>query len=222
MLTNQATIEAVRLSLGRLTHASFERVLARAVVREFAAGDRLFDTARTCQGLPLLVAGSMRVVRYSAKGREVQLYRVSAGESCILSITQLLGGPQYEAVGIAETTLRVVVLDTSLFHELIATDSNFRQHIFGIISARIAELMSLVEAIAFDHLDERLARILLAEGPQLATTHQRLAERTGSVREIVGRVLRNFENRGLIEIGRERITVCQAEGLRAVIGGGTL
>ena len=79
--------------------------------------------------------------------------------------------------------------------------------------------MSLVEAIAFDHLDQRLARILIEEGPALRTTHQRLAERTGSVREFVGRVLRNFEDRGLIKIGRERITLVDVGGVAEIAAG---
>lgn len=219
MLQQPELIEHTRSAL-QCGHAdSAAKLAAQAFVKTFAAGERLFDTTQSCEGFPLVVEGQVRIVRYSAQGREIQLYRIRAGEACILSITHLLGGPVYQAVGMADTALRVVVIPARLFHDLIASDTSFRNHIFGIISTRIGELMSLVEAIAFDHLDQRLARILIEEGPQLRTTHQRLAERTGSVREFVGRVLRNFEDRGLIKIGRERITLVDVGGVAEIAAG---
>lgn len=219
MLQDTGMIERMRSALHCSAPGSAHQLAAAAFVKSFAAGERLFDTTQPCQGLPLIVEGGVRIVRYAAQGREIQLYRIRAGEACILSITHLLGGPAYEAVGIAESPLRVGVVPPQLFHELLGADSGFRNHIFGLISARIGELMSLVEAIAFDRLDQRLARILIEDGPELRTTHQRLAERTGSVREFVGRVLRNFEDRGLVKIGRERITLIDTGGVADVAAG---
>ena len=90
--------------------------------------------------------------------------------------------------------------------------------LFGLLSARLADLMALVEEVAFRRLDQRLARLLLARGPELRATHQALADELGSVREIVSRLLNGFAADRLVELGRERVRITDADGLRRVAG----
>jgi CRP/FNR family transcriptional regulator len=91
----------------------------------------------------------------------------------------------------------------------------FRRFVFGMYGERLAEVMELVEEVAFRKLDERLAQLLIHRGPVIEATHQKLADELGSVREIVSRLLRSFEDRGWVKLERERITVLDPKSLAA-------
>lgn len=95
----------------------------------------------------------------------------------------------------------------------------FRRYVFGLFADRLAELMALAEAVAFQRLDQRLAAALLGHGTVVAGTHQALADELGTVREIVTRLLRRFERAGWLRTGRERIEILDAAALRALAAG---
>jgi CRP/FNR family transcriptional regulator len=166
----------------------------------------------------LVLEGSIRVAKCS-EGRELQLYRVMPGESCVLTGGCLVGGRDYPATGIVEQDARLVVLPKPVFDELLATHAPFRQYVFSLFAERLTELMALVEAVAFHKLDRRVAGTLLGHGRVVELTHQQLADELGSVREIVTRVLRSFADQGLVLLGRGSIEVLDAVGLRRVAEG---
>lgn len=194
-----------------------DRVLSAAVFRTVRSGSELFSSGSPCSGFPMLLSGTVRVTRSNPQGREVQLYRVKPGESCIMSTGCLLGGIDYGASGTAESDVRLVVLPPALFNELMAKNPAFRQYVFALFSERLAGMMELVEAVTFQRLDRRLAALLLEHGEVARVTQQKLADDLGTVREMVGRVLRNFEDRGLVALGREQVRIVDPAGLRAVL-----
>lgn len=212
-------LTALYPALGRLPVALGERL--RAGLRQVAlpAQVTVFDAGTPCAGFPLVLEGSIRVVKAAPNGRELPLYRVGPGESCILTSGCLLGGLDYDARGVTEAPTTLAILPRPLFREMIATSEAFRDEIFRLIGARMSELMQLVAAVAFQRLDQRLAGALLGHGPVIATTHQALADELGSVREIVTRLLRGFADQGLVALGRERIEIRDAAGLRAIATG---
>lgn len=174
----------------------------------------VFDEDQPCQGFPLLLSGGVRVIKAAANGRELQLYRVTAGESCILTSGCLLGHVHYQARGIAELDSEMVLLPPVLFEQLLSIYKPFRDHIFELFAERLTDLMQLVSAVAFQKLDQRLA-MLLAEKPNpLYTTHQALADELGSAREIVSRLLKNFAEQGWIRLGREQIEIVDPVALQ--------
>jgi CRP/FNR family transcriptional regulator len=192
----------------------FDETLSQAVVRTISAGTVLFDEKNPCQAFPMLLSGSVRVSKTAASGRELQLYRVVPGESCILSSSCLLGGSPYPARGVAESEVTLVALTGSVFNRLLAEHEPFRSYVFGLFAERISDLLQLVEAVAFHRLDQRLAALLLGKGKVIHTTHQALADELGSVREIVSRLLKSFAEQGLVSLGREQIEIVDAAGLR--------
>lgn len=202
--------------LRNLADDDLARVLQGGQLREVAAGTVMFDVAQPCTGFPFVLAGAIGVGKVSESGREIQLYRVEAGDSCILSSTCLLGSVDYDAHGVALVDSTVFVVPRPLFERLLATSDQFRRYVFGLFAARIADLMQTVEAVAFRRLDQRLAALLLQRGPQLRVTHQQLADELGSVREIVSRIVGSFAERGLVKTAREQITVLDEAGLRRV------
>ena len=182
-------------------------------------GTRVFAEAQPCRGFPLVVEGSIKVVKTAPSGREMLLYRVEPGDSCIISSSCLLGHTPYTARGESETAVTLAVLPEALFARLLADDPAFRDFVFHLLAERIADLMQLVEEIAFHRLDQRLARLLLARGDDIHATHQTLADELGSVREIVSRLLKGFAADGLVELGRERILLRDRAGLGRIAEG---
>jgi len=179
----------------------------------------MFETHQPCRGFPLLLEGAVRVFKTAPSGREIQLYRVEAGEGCILSGGCLLGNADYSATALAETDVALLSLGPRVFNELMIEYEPFRRFVFGMYNARLEEIMELVEEVAFHKLDQRLAQLLVHRGPVIHETHQKLADDLGSVREIVSRLLRMFENHGWVTLERERVTVVNPKALAQVTRG---
>ena len=199
--------------LGNLP-ASLQSSLPQSVQQmTVPAGTILFDEHQPCQGFPFVLAGGIRVVKAAANGRELPLYRVLPGESCIITSSCLLGRTDYNARGVAESETTLALLPRDLFDALLAVPA-FRDFVFHLFAERIAELMQLVEEVAFRKLDQRLANLLLGKGRHLQVTHQQLADELGSVREMVSRLLKGFAAQGLVRQGREQIEILDPGGLR--------
>ncbi|WP_172196834.1 Crp/Fnr family transcriptional regulator [Niveibacterium sp. COAC-50] len=200
-------------ALAALSPAARERVLTNSQQIQVPAGAQVFDEHQRCGGFPFVLEGAIRVIKRSAQGRELPLYRVLPGETCIVSTSCLLGHADYNASGIAERDSTLLLLPPNEFEALMAEPA-FRDFIFRLISERMADLMQLVEEVAFRRLDARLASHLLGRGRLLHVTHQQLADELGSVREMVSRLLKGFADQGLVRLGREQIEVVDPTGLR--------
>jgi CRP/FNR family transcriptional regulator len=196
-----------------LPAARLERLLAEAQLVRAPRGTVLFDARQPCRGFPLLLEGSVRVAKSSPGGREIVLYRVGPGQGCLLSGGCLLGDTDYTARAVAEEDVTLLSLPPALFQELMLGFEPFRRFVFGMYGERLAEVMELVEEVAFRRLDARLAQLLVSRGPVIEATQQQLADELGSVREIVSRLLRQFEERGWVELARHRVTVRDARAL---------
>ena len=205
-------------ALAALTQEEIAALCKPEVTAVIAEGTELFAERHACRGFPLLIEGSIKVVKNTPAGREMLLYRVEPGGSCVITSSCLLGHTRYTARGIAETPLRMLMLPTALFEKLIAGNAAFRDFVFHLLAERIAELMQLVEEVAFHRLDQRLAKLLLGKGEPIQATHQTLADELGSVREIVSRLLKGFAAQGLVTLGRERIELVDRDGLRQLAG----
>lgn len=202
-------------ALDALSPAARERILQCGQQVSVPAGAQVFDEHQRCGGFPFVLEGAIRVIKRSAQGRELPLYRVLPGETCIVSTSCLLGHTDYNASGIAERDSTLLLLPQPDFEALMAEPA-FRDFIFRLVSERMADLMQLVEEVAFRRLDARLANHLLGRGRLLQITHQQLADELGSVREMISRLLKGFADQGLIRLGRERIEVIDPAGLRRV------
>ncbi|NDY92714.1 Crp/Fnr family transcriptional regulator [Ideonella livida] len=183
------------------------------------AGTALFEEGVPCQGFPMVLEGEVRVARGHATGRSLELYRVSPGELCVASTSCLFGQSLLSAHGRSTLASELVVLSPAGF-ERWTDDPGFRRFVFGIFADRLADLMALAEAVAFQRLDQRLAGALLGHGAVLSCTHQALADELGTVREIVTRLLKRFERSGWLRLGRERIELLDAAALRRLAQGG--
>jgi CRP/FNR family transcriptional regulator len=212
--TQRARLAQAYPVLGDGPPALFEDALADATWLHVPAATRLFEEGAACQGFPLVLSGEVQVARGSAGGRQLELYRVTPGEICVVSMAGLSGARVLSAHGVATMPTELVLLSRRGFDRACAHET-FRHHVFGVFAERLSDLMALAEAVAFQRLDQRLAQALLGRGPTLRTTHQALADELGTVREIVSRLLSRFERAGWVRLGRERIEVLDAAALRA-------
>ncbi|GAB1232129.1 Crp/Fnr family transcriptional regulator [Ferrigenium sp. UT4] len=199
--------------LAELPAEMMEQLCSGATALTVPAGATVFDEDQPCQGFPLLLGGSLRVIKASASGRELQLYRVRPGESCILTSSCLLGHTRYQARGVCEEEISMVLLPAHLFHSLLNQSRNFRTYVFNLFTERLTDLMQLVTAVAFQKLDQRLAALLVARPSPLHSTHQAIADELGSAREMVSRLLKGFADQGWVRLGREQIEVLDPAAL---------
>lgn len=202
--------------LSRLEPDVREMLTSRSAVVTVPEGTVVFGPGKSAESLLLLLEGRVRVQQVSESGREIVLYRVEAGQSCVLTTACLLAHEEYSAEGIAETNLRAVTIPIAVFDELVSRSLEFRTFIFTAYSRRITDLFQVIEDIAFQRVDIRLAQRLveLSRGTaEVRATHQQLAVELGTAREVVSRQLGEFQRRGWIRQSRGIITLLDKAGL---------
>jgi len=212
--TLAAELTTLYPALGALNSKELNALTAHPI----PAGTTLFDVSQPCQGFPLVVEGEVKVLRRSAEGRSLVLYRVVAGDICLVSSASLFGHTTMTATGVATLPTRLSLIPPDTFFRWLE-HAAFRESVLGLYAERMAELALLIDAVAFQRLDQRLAGLLVGHGRDITTTHQALADELGTVREIVTRLLHRFEGEGWISLAREHVRILDSAALRACANG---
>jgi CRP/FNR family transcriptional regulator len=187
-----------------------------AKVASIPAGTVIFHGGDLSRAYLLVLDGQVRVQKVAETGREIVLYRVEPGQSCVLTTACLLSDIPYGAEGVAETDIKAVALPAGIFHRLMAASEQFRKFVFAAYSTRISELLCLIEEVAFGRIDKRLAGFLLERADDagvLKATHQDIATELGSAREVISRQLKEFERKGWVELSRGSLRVLNPSSL---------
>lgn len=204
--------------LSRLDAELRRTLTERSRIAAVPAGTVIFGPGKAPENLLLLLAGVVRVQQVSETGREIVLYRVYAHESCVLTTACLLAYEDYSAEGIAETDVSAVAIPRDVFEDMIARSSAFRSFVFTAFAKRITDLFTVIEHIAFQRIDIRLAQKLLelqGERGEIQLTHQQLATELGTAREVVSRQIQEFQRRGWVAAARGSVTVSDRPALQA-------
>lgn len=191
-------------------------LLEESAVVDVSAGTIIFGPGKSPENLLLLLDGRVRVQQTSDEGREIVLYRVEAGESCVMTTACLLAYEDYSATGIAETNIRAAAIPRTVFDDLASRSVEFRTFIFTAYARRMSDLFLVIEEIAFQRLDIRLAQKLieLSRGAdQIRATHQQMAAELGTAREVISRQLGEFQRRGWIGQARGVIDLLDLAGI---------
>jgi CRP/FNR family transcriptional regulator len=195
------------------------RLTGESTVVSVPKGTVIFGPGKAPDNLLLLLSGTVRVHQTSESGRDIVLYRVSAGESCVLTTACLLAYEDYSAEGVAETDVQAAAIPRRVFDELIAASPVFRRFVFTAFSRRISDLFLVIEEVAFQRMDIRLAHKLLEmaeSGGAIHATHQAIAAELGTAREVVSRQLKEFQRRGWVESTRGEIRITDRAALQAL------
>ncbi len=171
-----------------------------------------------CRNFLLITRGTVRVYESSESGREIALYRTRGGEICILTLNSLFAGADYSAEAVTEDEVRVVNIPLAAFQNAMAYSEAFRNFIMASLARRLNDVMRVVEQVAFQRLDLRLACLLgqlfgSRNVSTLSMTHEELARELGTTRVVISRLLKEFENMGCIRLGRSEIELLSPEAL---------
>ncbi|MDZ4097128.1 MAG: Crp/Fnr family transcriptional regulator [Methylophilaceae bacterium] len=190
-------------------------LLARyARIIEAPVGTIGYREGTPCGAYVLRLAGQSRVYKMSSSGREILLYRVGSGETCVLTTTCLLGSSDYPASTIVEEPIRDVIVPAAAFNQLMVESKVFRRFVMQNYGALISDLIVLLDEVAFHNLNVRLAKLLLEEpSTQINRTHQQLAAELGTAREVVSRQLKRFEQKGWVMLGRGHVEILDKAAL---------
>jgi len=162
----------------------------------------------SCGAYVLRLSGQSRVFKLSQSGREILLYRVGPGETCVITTTCLLGNSNYPASTIVEKDIRDVIIPSAAFNQLMIDSAVFRRYVMKNYGALISDLIVLLDEVAFHTLDARLAKLLLDTGlTSINRTHQQIADELGTAREVVSRQLKRFEQKGWVSMGRGQVDI---------------
>jgi CRP/FNR family transcriptional regulator len=190
-----------------------EPILASIQYRSLDEGTTILREGQVCASVPFVMDGSIRVFKIAESGREITLYRIEKGQSCIMSLGCGEGISSFPATVVAETATRAAFIPSETVRRLFGEGAAFRDFVREQYSRRMAEVIELVEEIAFRRVDERLIQTLadLGKGTgQIAATHQELADHVGTSREVVSRILKDLEQRGTLKISRGSLKLLPA------------
>lgn len=187
-----------------------QRLTDQSTIIKAPAGATIFGPGKSPENMLFLLDGTVRVQQVSDTGHEIVLYRIQAGQSCVLTTACLLAYDDYTAEGIAETGIAAAAIPRNVFDDLVAQSKPFRNFVFAAFSKRITDLFLMIDEVAFQRLDVRLADklIALSNGQDvIRTTHQKLSVELGTAREVISRQLQEFHRRGWIEQARGSVTL---------------
>lgn len=182
------------------------------MVKSFARDEVILNENAYIRSIPLVISGSIRVMRTDEEGREILLYYIRAGESCIMSF---LGGMHHDTSkvkAIAEEQADILLIPIENVEDLIREFPEWLDYIFRLYHKRFEELLEVVNAVAFKKMDDRLLAFIRKKcehtrSNTLTITHEQLANELGTARVVVSRLLRQMETNGLVELGRNKITL---------------
>lgn len=196
-----------------LTAGELEAVAAKCVEQRYHAGENLFLEGSPCRGLHVLVLGSVKVYKSSPSGREVMLAMISAPSS--VAEVPVFDGGAYPASAVATGETRVLFVDIRDFHAVCRQHPGIAMQALRVMGSRLRQLVATVERISFGSIRQRLAAMLLESPGEsiMPGTHQEVASRLGTVREVVTRNLGRFQAEGLIEIRGREIAILDRSGL---------
>ena len=181
------------------------------------AGTVLFRPGDAPFGFVLILSGRVNVYLNSRTGRELLLYSIDPGETCVQTTLGLLGAQTYTGEAIADSDLVAVIVPPSLFEQMVTESEPFRRFVFRAFADRLGEMTQLLEMVAFVRVERRLAQWLLAQADTdgvVRATHGEIASAIGSAREVVSRRLEALSARGIVTLERGAVRIAAAAELR--------
>ena len=200
--------------------AILDRLLENAQVVKLDHDRFVSHAGDLCQAFLILPDGEVRVQHTAETGREVTLYRIGPGGSCILTTSCLLSNEHYPAEAVAESDIEALAIPVSSFQSALESSQWFRRFVFDGFSSRLTSVIQKIEQIAFTAIDIRLAGVLLEldrKGIE-KITHQDIAVELGTAREVVSRHLKRFESEGWVRLGRGQVSLIDRPRIEALAG----
>ncbi|MBI5055858.1 MAG: Crp/Fnr family transcriptional regulator [Nitrospirae bacterium] len=194
-----------------------KQITEHALVVRIPKGKFVFLEGDECKQLALVLSGTVRVYKPAESGREITLYRLGKGESCILTASCIFNNGQFPAIAIIEEDVEAALVPAAIFRNWINRYEIWRDYIFNLLSRRLSDILATVEEVTFRRMDMRIAEYLLklahTHKDGINITHQDIAMELGTSREVVSRILKHFESDNIISLGRGTISITDLNGL---------
>ncbi|MFN4122081.1 MAG: Crp/Fnr family transcriptional regulator [Flavobacteriales bacterium] len=198
----------------------FEKALVDEIIEfgtliEIEEGDVIIDYGRKIRNMPIILSGTIKVMRQDEEGREILLYYLGSSESCALAYTCCMESRQSEIKAIAEDKVEIISIPQKKLDEWLVKYPSWRTYIFNSFTHRFNEMLKSIDSIAFGKLDERLENYLRNKSKVLGKssiqlTHNQIAEELGTTRVVVSRLLKKLENDGKLLLYRNEIKLLNA------------
>ena len=197
------------------------RLQNSVALRSAPKGTVLHNGDMDCTGLLLVKSGQLRAYILSDEGREITLYRLFDRDMCLFSASCMMRSIQFEVTIEAEKDSRLWIIPPEVYQRLMEESAPVANYTNELMASRFSEVMWLMEQIMWKSLDKRLAAFLLEEAAiegtdELKITHETIANHLGSHREVITRMLRYFQNEGMVKLSRGMVAILDREKLEAL------
>lgn len=207
------TREILRQALPNLTDPKLlDRLLEKGQFSTFEPGKTLMEPGQFVKAVPLVLEGSIKIMRMDEDGKELFLYYLEAGETCALSLTCCSASRPSEIKAVVEEKVSVLFVPIQVHEQLVDEFKQWKDFVSSTYQHRFHEMLVVLDAIAFKRMDERLMSYIVTKMKQLKTnelhtTHQEVANELGTAREVISRLLKQLEKKKWIELGRNVIYI---------------
>lgn len=190
---------------------SEEILRSSAWLQQFEAGAVIMDQNQNCSGVIFVLSGIIKILKISDDGREMTLYRIGRGETCVLTVACLLGTGDvpFPVSAYAEQDSSAVLVPVETFRKLFYESPSVQKFIFSSMSAKFYSVLGLLESVTFKRTSDRLMDFLITKTAggtyPLYATHEAIASELGTAREVVSRLLKDLENNGIVKLSRGKI-----------------
>lgn len=220
-MINQEQYQRLTQALPFLERADIDlerEIRSESVYRRIPAGADVFVEGDRTESIAFLLSGGVRVYKVSETGREITLYRFGLGESCILTANAILSQQSFPAIATVEQEAEAVMIPAESFRDWVRRDDLWREFVFDLFSQRLLSVMMIVDEVAFQRVDRRVAAFLLEraqESNPIEITHREIAAEVGSSREVISRLLDDFSDEGILTTSRGSIEIVEFQALKA-------
>ncbi len=207
-MTEQATDAFIRKDL-------LDQLLKEGSVRSFAPDTVIIEEHDYIKNVPIVLSGSIKVFKLDEEGKEILLYYIKPGESCVMSFLGAACNGTSKIRAVVEEQAEVLILPVHKAIDLIRDNSAWLEFIFQLYNRRFEELLSVINAVVFQNVDVRLwdllkTKVKMLHTSELNITHQQVADELGTAREVVSRLLKQLEKKEKIALSRNKIKVLSA------------
>ena len=210
--------------LNELNLDMLKRFMETIKIGKYPVGTMILEEGASCTNMVFVLDGTIRVYKLSPEGKEITLYRLGVGETCVLSVSCIMGELHYPAMAEVEEEVTLGIISAEFYKELFLSEAACQQFIFNTVSTRLQEVMLLIDEVVFKNMDTRLATLILQRLDEndmvgkLDMTHEKIAIELGTAREVVSRLLKDFEKKNIVSLSRGKIIVKDKEFLKKLSG----
>ena len=205
-----------------LTEKEKDLVAQSAVIKTYEKAEIIHSSDDLCLGAINIISGEVRTFMMSDEGREITLFKIGEGETCVLSAACVMDAISFEVQMIAEDKCEILIITAAVLSKLSESNIYVKCFMYETATERFSDVMWAMQQLLFLRIDQRIASFLIDESvknksDEIQMTHEQIAVQINSAREVVARMLKRFESEKIVELGRGKITITDKENLKRLV-----